>query len=214
MKKLITSQFPYTESNSGIYEYFLDEHPDEFDYYIVGYPSSTERVGDSSSTLKVSGNFTNVYKHTQDGVDWWSNDQQNEYFEMFFLSNTALQITNYSFTTYGGTGPEASPCGLVDWKIDYYYNEKIVAEKLYHSNETDYHNKTIFFSTEDLNTPLITRFKLTMTGPCSRGEYIYYLTLRRFEVYGHLFKITLDPCTKNIGFYRTLFVSHILISLI
>ena len=128
--KLITKQLYHNEESPGIFEYLLLKQLKTFDYYVSGYASST--AGTSTT------NFRNVYHYTEQNVDWWTNNIENQYFELFLHMHLALHIANYSFVTYGASYPKGPlPCGIVNWKITYFFKDKQVKEKQYHSSHTN-----------------------------------------------------------------------------
>ena len=191
--KLIAKRLLENENSTIIFEYLVNEKGDDLKYYLTGYPSSTDSISSTS--------FENIYKFSQPDVDWWSLNKPDQYFEIFFLSNYALRITNYSFVTYGGSyGIESYPCGLIDWSIEYIYNNVTKAMQLYHSDDTHFYAKKILFSTNLSTNIMINRFKLKMIGHSSRAADDYFLSFRRFEVYGYLYQITPTCTQKHFAF--------------
>ena len=129
-------------NHQGIFEYLSTQEKEHFDYYITGRTSSTSQ--DSTNE------FIYVYDYSLPLGIWWSINADDQYIEFSFISSYALKIENYSFITHGINGiyPE---CGLVDWKIDYIFQTKIVATQYFHSDEThEIKYSVLFFSNEYL----------------------------------------------------------------
>ena len=165
----------------GIFEYLSTQEKEHFNYYLIGRPSST--------CIDSTNEFIYVYNYSlQHGV-WWSNNADDQYIEFSFISSYALQIENYSFVTHGKNG-KYRLCGLVDWKIDYIFQTKIIATQFFHSDETHVENTLFHFPAVNTSTfPLITSLRLTMIGYSSRKDD-KYLALNRFDIFGTLFDIS------------------------
>ena len=193
--KLIAKQLYNDDTSKGVFSYLLEKEGENFDIYVSGFPSTTSEYS--------TAYFYNVYHYVKQDVDWWSDNIENQYVVFMLHHDLALRITNYSFVTYSGSYEgDQRACGLVDWRITYFFKDIQLEEKEYHSDKTDVRNAKFTFPIGVDHNPLITRLKLQLIGRNSRTKEDYILSLNQFELYGYLYQIPICTCNYRSSFFK------------
>ena len=183
--KLITTILPSETSNSlnGLFTYISSHFSDNVEYYYVG---KAVRKYDSLS-------FDYVINPNLELSDWWSENTNNSFFEIYFVGKYAIKITNYTVLTFNGINQKQPPCGLKEWVVEI-SNNKFSKTQEYHSNSMHQYRYSETFSITTPPNEFITKIKLTQIEN-SRGND-NYLAMSRFEIFGSLYDLKI-LCTQS-----------------
>ena len=205
--KLIKTILP-NESNqlNGIFSYLSSHFKDKYEYNVVG---RTRTKFDSVA-------FDVVYNYNFPLSDWWTDNLENSFFEIYFANNFALKITNYSIMTFNGYDQIHALCGMNSWVVNV-SNHYCIYSQNYNSNDynVNFHQYryTATFPINISSDTLITKIKLQQIGLNTRNTpRDYHLAMSRFEVFGYLYDLK-DHCSihSNVLMFRLVTLTYIVL---